>query len=883
MQHQSCEALFRRTQSLHANLARYGKSPEHAFADWLINDGGYKTLLTEHCALARLIAQGIEFWVKDTSQLVKRFKQDKDKLSRLCNSEEIHTIVKIDDGLSDPHSGKQFVKRLRLNDGLGLVYKPRNCSSLLTLSNAIQTLNQEHPEINLRIPKCLTQSSYAWIELIEHRECISSKEVAAYFHQCGQLASILYLTRTNDIHHENLIASGQWPVLIDTDTLFYPGFLDLAEASDEANRNYTELAIEESVLSSGLLPLWDNINGDLRDSSGMSHLNEQSRNTVSLNGIIQEAHQYTNQITRGFQTVMHLALQKKPLFEDLIQSFHGCETRAIYRPTRIYEQLRQSLLAPKHLIDGITRSIGIDHLKTAVLLEEQKTHAWSLIDEEARILFDDDIPMFSIRCGEKSLKLSKNKHLPLQCGLEIAKARLRRLSIESIQYQSELIVASCHFSSDHQARPEHRASSQLKAEEDITKTEKRTQDDRFIRTANKILTKLSQRSHDCPDYGRSWIGVNILEDYGKLQLSNAGLSLYNGNAGLALLMAADCQSEPHDPDQRDHLNAIGETTLKPILALSEKPSQIASMIDSFGLGAMTGLGSLIFSCTAYAQLQGVSHPLDAALSLSNAVSSELIAKQSCADVMTGLAGLLIALLELERHNPQQKLRDISIEIGDQICSLKADAGQNHSAWPSQKGTMLLGLSHGAAGISMALFRLYQQCDLHRFRRAALEGVAYENTHCDPATGHWLDLRQQQPSIMNSWCNGAPGIGLARLEMLKIESNPVLLADLEKAIDLISTDQSTELDQLCCGALGQSDLLLSAGHFYRRQDWIDQAKQIANASIQLADKRGGFRLLKTLPVHLWMPGLMQGEAGIAYQLLRLQTPERLPSILALRTN
>ena len=88
--------------------------------------------------------------------------------------------------------------------------------------------------------------------------------------------AILYLTRTNDIHHENLIASGEWPVLIDTDTLFYPGFLDLDEAWGTSERQYTELAIEESVLSSGLLPLWDNINSNLRDSSGMSHLNEEA-------------------------------------------------------------------------------------------------------------------------------------------------------------------------------------------------------------------------------------------------------------------------------------------------------------------------------------------------------------------------------------------------------------------------------------------------------------------------------------------------------------------------------------------------------------------------------------------------------------------------------
>ena len=59
----------------------------------------------------------------------------------------------------------------------------------------------------------------------QSRRMPKRKEVETYFNRCGQLVAVLYLTRTNDIHHENLIASGDQPVLIDTDTLFYPGFL----------------------------------------------------------------------------------------------------------------------------------------------------------------------------------------------------------------------------------------------------------------------------------------------------------------------------------------------------------------------------------------------------------------------------------------------------------------------------------------------------------------------------------------------------------------------------------------------------------------------------------------------------------------------------------
>jgi lantibiotic modifying enzyme len=119
-------------------------------------------------------------------------------------------------------------------------------------------------------------------------------------------------------------------------------------------------------------------------------------------------------------------------------------------------------------------------------------------------------------------------------------------------------------------------------------------------------------------------------------------------------------------------------------------------------------------------------------------------------------------------------------------------------------------------------------------------------------------------------------------MHKVSPDPNLLYDIEKAIELVRTDQITDLDQLCCGVLGQSELLLSAGLYFNKLDWVSDAKKIAELSVKAATNEGGFKLLNVLPTDLPMPGFMQGEAGIAYQLLRLNQPSRIPSVLALRT-
>ncbi|MEX0599941.1 MAG: lanthionine synthetase LanC family protein [Rhodothermales bacterium] len=46
----------------------------------------------------------------------------------------------------------------------------------------------------------------------------------------------------------------------------------------------------------------------------------------------------------------------------------------------------------------------------------------------------------------------------------------------------------------------------------------------------------------------------------------------------------------------------------------------------------------------------------------------------------------------------------------------------------------------------------------------------------------------------------------------------------------------------------------------------------------AARRGGFALLPGVPTRVHHPGFFQGLGGIGYQYLRLDAPDRFPSIL-----
>jgi lantibiotic modifying enzyme len=175
---------------------------------------------------------------------------------------------------------------------------------------------------------------------------------------------------------------------------------------------------------------------------------------------------------------------------------------------------------------------------------------------------------------------------------------------------------------------------------------------------------------------------------------------------------------------------------------------------------------------------------------------------------------------------------------------------------------------GAAGIGLALLRLYQAVPDVRFRDAALEGFAYERTLFSTQACGWADLRFDSESRrdFDGWCNGAPGIALARLAALEILEDPLLRSDLDAALRFLRDSEIKSNLTLCCGEMGKADILLEAGHRLGRPDLIALAKERASAVAGM-DLSG-----------MLIPGLFHGTAGIGYGLLRQIAPDRLPSIL-----
>jgi lantibiotic modifying enzyme len=133
--------------------------------------------------------------------------------------------------------------------------------------------------------------------------------------------------------------------------------------------------------------------------------------------------------------------------------------------------------------------------------------------------------------------------------------------------------------------------------------------------------------------------------------------------------------------------------------------------------------------------------------------------------------------------------------------------------------------------------------------------------------------------MGSWCNGIPGIGLARLGCLPMLCDSDVQEEVEKALSITESWPNDGVDHLCCGSFGRVEVLLAAAERLSRPRLREVARQIAQEVMGRQQDTGAYRLFGgSFGSPLFNPSFFQGMAGIGYELLRVAYPEALGSVL-----
>ncbi len=901
------------------------------FVHKLLEDG-LLSFFQKYPVLGKLIATSIDFWLEATAEFLQHLKADKSEIEqvfihsqlnadRVSQSKiELGKVIEIQSNLSDLHKGGRCVIALTFESGLKLVYKPRNLGLEVSYNELLEWCNQQDVSLPFKILKVLNRQTYGWVEYVEQQPCEDEAAAQRFYQRAGMLLCLLYTLGGNDCHHENLIASGEHLVLIDMETLMHheQKYLeDFPQATAQMVSN--EKFWNDSVLRTGLLPCWD-INKDNRivyDISGLGSIDPQAspwrvlqwksvntdnmhqvyqtvtipvaKNVAILNGMPLSPNDYLEELVEGFRQMYHFLIEKRQFLlgkSSPLATLKAQSVRFIFRATKVYGVLLQKTLTPELLQNGIDRSIELDILARAFLTTENQPKAWSILHSELRAMEQLDIPYFEANSNSDRLTFGLEQPIEeffVAPSYHQVLSRLQKLDEADLAQQLGIIQGAFY------ARVARSVSELPTNGQSLTVSTLRTEEEQsasvnsetLLACADTIAAEIYSKAIAEAEGSVYWISLSYIPNVERFQLQPLDESLYNGNCGIALFLAA--LDYLRGSSQYRHLT-LGALQYTCKVLQSDNADLTQRFTKNIGIGGASGLGSIIYSLVTISHFLKEPALIEDAQRFANLITPELIAADQQLDVMGGAAGAILGLLALYHKTGEKTVLDKAVACGQHLLEHRISINGSPKAWKSFEDKPLTGFSHGAAGIAYALLRLYSVTQDSNYLEAACDGIAYERSVFSTRAANWPDFRsftQQngQPGFSTvSWCHGAAGIGLGRLGGLSILETDEIHQDIEVALQTTQKYGLQGVDHLCCGNLGRCEVLLLGAEKLSRPELLAMAQQRAAWVLARAKQAGGYQLFANLPNHVFNPGFFGGTAGIGYELLRLAHPESLPSVL-----
>jgi type 2 lantibiotic biosynthesis protein LanM len=860
-------------------------------------------LLAEYPVLARLLAQATSHAVDSWLELLRRFIADRSTIvAELFGGADPGRLVEVSTGRGDTHQRGRSVAVLRFEEGGRLVYKPRPLAVHVHFNDCLDWLNRIVTDLELRRLAVLDRDDYGWVEFAGHHPCDDRSDLERYYRRQGALLALLYTLDGADFHYENLIASGDQPVLVDLEALFHPVF---RPTGPELQTGDPALAAQQaSVFRVGLLPSLvfgeDRTVLDFGGNGGdagapipfkaagwaaagtdeMRLVREQrafpgSQNQPRLGEVTVDAGEFAAELLAGFRAgydaiAVHRADLTGP--DGLIRRFAADDLRVVVRATRVYGMLLDESTHPDVLRDALDRDRILDYLWA---LSDEDPARERLVALEQEELWAGDVPLFATRPGTRDLWTSASGPLPEVfevAGIESAASKIDVMCPDDREVQEWIIQAT--FATRQavmgvrEARPDAPAPRRIgPAPVEVAGA---VDPERVLAAARLAGDRLAETAYRDRDRV-GWLGLHFM---GEAQWAVQPLSydLYSGYPGVALFL-----SQLAEVTAEQRYAELAYQALAPLRELTDtlgdQPAA-GPRCSAFTSSAGMAYGLVHVAANLHApELLTPVEPLVAAV-------GQGVGEDEALDVIGGSAGGLVAMLAIHQATGLPVALEIARACADRLVQT-AQPRDRGVAWATQTETVhpLTGFSHGAAGMGWALLRYAAVTGEKRYAEVGLDAFRYERSHYRPDIGNWPDFRiltgatapaaDEPPNAMHAWCHGAPGIGLARVDSGFMD-HPEVAADVRLAVaGLLAYGPSANLS-LCHGQLGNLELLTATGR-PERAAWAEHSLAMFERMGPVCGTPGGVST----------PGLMAGLAGIGHGLLRLGFPDRVPSVLLLQ--
>lgn len=444
-----------------------GHEKFNSFCRRLADRNNFTELLKRYPVLARLLAETTLDWLKAVTELLTRLVQDWPTIQvDILEGIGPLDLVDVKMGLSDIHRGRT-VCELTFASGQKLIYKPRSLQVDIHFQDFLRWLNRcgaipAFPTICI-----VDRGSYGWTEHVRHGGCDTVENVVRFYERQGGYLAVLYILGGTDIHRENLVASGEYPVIVDIETVFHH------QRRSPRKGGALKLALEllsDSVMRIGLLPMTGWASGEEVDYSGFggetapikTHLWESSgtdemhlvsgvamlkasANRTLLGKAEVNPRSYTEAIVEGFETTYKIIMSHRDELigkNGPISSFAKDTVRNVFRSTKTYYLYLERGYHPDNLQDGLAREKLMDHLWASV---REFPQLGAIVKAEHDDLMSDNIPIFTSKPGYPGLHDSRDRRIAnfwAIDNLSIAKSRVAALSRSDLAKQVYFIRAA---------------------------------------------------------------------------------------------------------------------------------------------------------------------------------------------------------------------------------------------------------------------------------------------------------------------------------------------------------------------------------------------------------------------------------------------------------
>ncbi|HVY72362.1 MAG TPA: type 2 lanthipeptide synthetase LanM, partial [Verrucomicrobiae bacterium] len=457
-------------------------------------------------------------------------------------------------------------------------------------------------------------------------------------------------------------------------------------------------------------------------------------------------------ILRGFTEMYDFLIAHRDALlgaDGPLAVFPACVTRFIHRNTQVYAKLLDQANQPERLTEGLLRSLELEGLLKPVLaagpLHEQAL--LKIVREEMGDLEKGDYPHFSLPVESVDIRLSNDERVAgyfAESGLERMRHRMERLSPKDRDPQIELIRNAFEFA---QARATSASTPSFQPVPVGPETGTASVDE--LRAAALAIARgLGDEAIRAGD-GAAWIAPQLVPDTDRFSLAPLGLSLYDGQTGVAVFLAA-LSNLTGDPAPGALARAALDMHLKYLF-----DQRYRVWLRDMSIGAGTGLGGVIYGLTLCARLLSRPELLEGASAAAAFIDQNLIAKDKKFEVIAGCAGAILGLLALHAETRDATVLARAVACGERLLAEEVAMTKSSEAYTPYA----TGLSHGPAGLALALLRLHAATRDDRFRDAAAALIGRENQLYQSGPQNWpswtRDYTGTPAPEMAAWCHGAP--------------------------------------------------------------------------------------------------------------------------------